>query len=103
VCFGALLFDSNTGMPVNCCECEKCVRTMAALLILGKLDQFPTFAKRRYPLEAYRNPNNLRAIDDHHLVDMTEMAERHGKADWVEILREARARRRDMEREQLAS
>lgn len=97
VCFGALMFDPQSGMPVNCCECEKCVRTMVALLIMDKLDQFPTFSKRRYPLAAYRNPNNLRVIDDHHLVDMTELAGRYGKPDWVEILGEARAKRRDME------
>lgn len=100
VCFGALKFDEHTGMPVNCCECEKCVRTIAALLIIDKLEEFPTFSKRRYPLAAYRNPNNLRAIDDHHLVDMTELAERHGKADWVEILGEAREKRRELEMKQ---
>jgi hypothetical protein len=94
------MFDSKTGMPVNCCECEKCVRTIVALLIIGKLDQFPTFSKRRYPLGAYRNPNNLRVIDDHHLVDMTGLARRYDKSDWVEILDQAREKRREKESEE---
>lgn len=95
VCFGSLNFDQRTGMPINCCECEKCIRTMVALIIIGKLDKFPTFSRRRYPLEAYRNPNNLCAIDDHHLEDMTGLARRYGKNDWVENLEMARERRRE--------
>jgi hypothetical protein len=98
VCFGALNFDQQTGMPVNCCECEKCIRTMVAMIIIGKLDKFPTFSNRRFPLRAYRNPNNLRAIDDHHLKDMSDLAGRHGKNDWVVILDAAREKRRVMER-----
>jgi hypothetical protein len=97
VCFGALKFDQQNGMPINCCECEKCIRTMVALIIIGKLDKFPTFSNRRHPLTAYRNPDTLRAIDDHHLKDMTELARRYGLKDWVEILDTARFRRRAME------
>lgn len=97
VCFGALNFDQQTGMPINCCECEKCVRTMVALIIIGKLEDFPTFSARRPPLSAYRNPNLLRAIDDHHLKDMTELAHRHDQGDWAAILEEARDKRRAME------
>ena len=67
VCFRGLSFDKQTRMPINCCECEKCVRTMVALIIIGKLDQFPTFSKRRAPLTSYRNPDILRAIDDQSL------------------------------------
>jgi hypothetical protein len=44
VCFHPPSFDEKTGLPINCCECEKCVRTMVALMIIGKLDQFPTFS-----------------------------------------------------------
>jgi hypothetical protein len=97
VCFGALNFDQQTGMPVNCCECEKCVRTMVTLIIIGKLYKFPTFSRRRPPISAYQNPNILCAIDDHHLKDMTELARRHGKSSWVEILKTARERRRVLE------
>lgn len=99
VCFGGLSFDKQTRMPTNCCECEKCVRTMVALIIIGKLDQFPTFSKRRAPLTSYRNPDILRAIDDHHLKDMMELARRYAQDDWLEILDTARVRRRAMEDE----
>ena len=97
VCFGALKFDEQTGMPLNCCECEKCVRTLVTLIIIGKLDIFPTFSKRRPPLTAYRNPRTLCGIDDHHLKDMTDLANRHDKNDWAEILDTARQMRRELE------
>ncbi len=99
VCFGALKFDEQTGMPLNCCECEKCVRTLVTLIIIGKLDIFPTFSKRRPPLTAYRNPRALSGIDDHHLKDMTDLANRHNKNDWAEILDTARQMRRELESE----
>lgn len=97
VCFGALNFDEQTGMPLNCCECEKCVRTIVTLIIIGKLDKFPTFSNRRPPLKAYQNPRILRAIDDHHLKDMTDLARRHKQNDWVAILDTARNMRRELE------
>jgi hypothetical protein len=94
VCFGPLLFDPQTGMPRNCCRCEKCIRTMVTLMIMGKLEKFATFSHRRPPLERYRNPDLLRMIDDHHLKDMSEFARRHGKDDWAAILVTARERKR---------
>ena len=97
VCFGELAFDQQTGMPLNCCECEKCARTMVSLMIIDKLDKFSTFSKRRYPLEAYRNPSLLASIDDHHLKDMTELAHRHSKDEWVTILDAARKKRAVLE------
>jgi hypothetical protein len=39
-----------------------------------------TFSNRRPPLSTYKNPDILCAIDDHHLVDMTEMARRQENA-----------------------
>jgi hypothetical protein len=97
VCFHPPSFDAKTGLPVNCCECEKCVRTMVVLMIIGKLDQFPTFAYRRRPLSDYRNPEILSSIYDEALVDMGLLAERHGRNDWVAILKTARQKRREKE------
>ncbi|MGD9022071.1 MAG: hypothetical protein PVF46_09760, partial [Lysobacterales bacterium] len=57
VCFQKPAFDPRTGMPINCCECEKCIRTMVALMIIGALDKFTVFSQRSQPLEAYRNPD----------------------------------------------
>ena len=97
VCFGAIEFDPASGMPMNCCMCEKCVRTISALIIIDKLDAFPTFGRRRYRKYAYRNPDILQVIDDHHLKDMTEMARRHEQSDWVQALEQARALKRAAE------
>jgi hypothetical protein len=94
VCFGPILFDPASGTPRNCCACEKCVRTMASLIIIDKLDDFPTFSNRRHSKKAYQNPDTLSHIDDHHLKDMTELARRHDKEDWVRALNLAREKRR---------
>ena len=90
VCFGPIRFDQASDTPLNCCICEKCIRTVASLIIMDKLDEFPTFSGRRHAKRAYRDPNILRHIDDHHLVDMTELARRHNKEAWVSALEEAR-------------
>jgi hypothetical protein len=36
----------NRSAHGNCCRCEKCVRTMLSLSVLGTLDGFPAFASR---------------------------------------------------------
>lgn len=41
----------NRGGRFNCCECEKCTRTMIALRVLGVLDDFKTFDR---PLDLNR-------------------------------------------------
>lgn len=97
VCFHPPSFDERTGLPVNCCECEKCVRTMIALMIIGKLDQFPTFAYRRRPITQYQDPGILSAIYDEALKDLGLLAERHGRNDWVALLNSARQKRRERE------
>lgn len=47
VCWRPAAFNDTTGFVENCCRCEKCVRTMLSLDLLGALDRFPTFP---YPL-----------------------------------------------------
>ncbi|MGH9442862.1 MAG: hypothetical protein ACRD16_11370 [Thermoanaerobaculia bacterium] len=37
---------------LNCGECEKCLRTMAGLLVAGRLDHFPVFGRARLDAEA---------------------------------------------------
>lgn len=46
---------------INCGECEKCVRTMLALVALGKLDRAPTFAAN----DVSPSMLDLVRIDDH--------------------------------------
>lgn len=97
VCARDISFDQQTGAPANCCHCEKCFRTMVTLMIIGKLGNFSTFSKSHLPLKAYHDPNILCTIHDHLLQGMTDLAERHGRSDWVAILDAARARRRELE------
>lgn len=97
VCFHPPRFDRRTGLPVNCCECEKCVRTMIGLDIVGKLDQFQTFAYRRRPLSAYHDPAILSEIYAEALDDLVLLAERHDRRDWVASLNASREKQRERE------
>lgn len=45
VCFGRTAFNENTGQVENCCQCEKCVRTMISLELLGALSRYNTFGQ----------------------------------------------------------
>jgi len=45
VCHGKTTFDSVTGILQNCCQCEKCLRTMVALELAGALNRFTVFPK----------------------------------------------------------
>ncbi len=45
VCFRPITFNSETGALENCCKCEKCVRTMVTLDLLGSLRKYRTFPK----------------------------------------------------------
>lgn len=46
VCFNAISFNDNSSTILNCCRCEKCIRTMKTLEILGRLEDFETFPRR---------------------------------------------------------
>ena len=52
VCFLVPQFDPHSGKVVNCGECEKCVRTIVGLEIMGKLNKFTTFC-RLHPIAQY--------------------------------------------------
>jgi hypothetical protein len=43
VCNRGTRFNASTGALENCCRCEKCIRTMAALEVVGALNQFTVF------------------------------------------------------------
>jgi hypothetical protein len=67
---------------LNCGECEKCVRTMAALLALGRLDQ-----ARRFP-EGALTADAIRRVD----------IGPHDVSYWSELLPALEARRADLAR-----
>ena len=94
VCFSIPEFDPHTGSIINCGECEKCVRTLVGLIILGKLEKFTAFPRLR-PLQQYQRPEILSSILDFFLEDLANLAQRHDRDDWVSILQSARVLRRE--------
>lgn len=88
VCFRRPEFDARSGAPVNCGTCEKCIRTIVMLDILGRLEDFPTFAKRA-AWEAYRQPRLLAHIPPMFLDDLIHLAERHDHGEWLALLKQA--------------
>lgn len=54
VCFNTTGFREDTGSIMNCCRCEKCVRTMKTLEILGRLDQYTTFSRTASHLDVWK-------------------------------------------------
>jgi len=94
VCFHLPEFDPQTGHIINCGECEKCVRTLVGLIIVGKLEKFTAFS-RLQPLQQYQRPEILAAIKDLFLKDLAALAQRHDRHDWVSILESARQKRRE--------
>lgn len=85
VCLHPPSFDRQTGGVTNCCECDKCVRTVVGLMIIGKLEKFSTFPGLR-PAEQYRRPEILAAMYRTTLGDLRVLAQRHARKDWVQIL-----------------
>lgn len=45
VCFSITEIGEYTGSIENCCRCEKCIRTIAMLDLVGKLHRYKTFPK----------------------------------------------------------
>jgi len=54
VCFNATRFDEDTGSIMNCSRCEKCVRTMTTLKILGKLENYTVFSRTPGHLDIWK-------------------------------------------------
>lgn len=88
VCVREPRFDDATGAVVNCCDCEKCIRTMIALDLLGLLDRFPTFPDRQ-ALDRYRHPEKIARHSAMFLVDNLRLASSRGRSDWADVLERA--------------
>ena len=86
-----------TAPQINCGECEKCLRTMSALLALGKLQD-----ARRFPARGV-TPELLRAapLDESTAIywdDHLPLLEEQGRTDLLDAIREARERKRREDR-----
>jgi hypothetical protein len=45
VCGSENVYDEETNSVLNCCRCEKCIRTMMTLELYGKLDKYKSFPR----------------------------------------------------------
>lgn len=85
VCFRPFEFEKATGKPVNCCRCEKCIRTIIVLDILDMRNEVTTFPLN-IPISQYQRPELLTHILTIFLKEMLELAISAGKEDWVNCL-----------------
>ena len=92
VCFRNPEFDVDSGAVINCGKCEKCIRTIISLDILGRLDEFPTFPNRP-PMRILLDARALARIPTIFLKDMLDLAERWERSPWVTSLSKALALR----------
>jgi len=88
VCFRNPEFDLESGAVINCGKCEKCIRTIISLDILGRLDDFSTFPNRP-PMRMLSDSRLLARIPIIFLKDILELAKRQQRGGWVKILEQA--------------
>ena len=93
VCFRHPEFDPESGAVINCGKCEKCIRTLISLDILGRLGEFSTFPNRP-PMQMLRDSQLLVRIPTIFLEDILELAKRQRQGGWVDILERALAIRK---------
>jgi hypothetical protein len=74
VCFRDPEFDAETGAIINCGKCEKCIRTIISLDLLGCLDEFSTFPHQP-PMRMLQDSQLLARIPTIFLQDNMELAD----------------------------
>ena len=88
VCFNATQVRAGADVVENCCACEKCLRTMTTLHLLGVLEKFRCFPR---PLER----RAIRALDYRHegsrifADEIIAFADQHGRPEIAADLRHA--------------
>jgi hypothetical protein len=75
-------WESKTGD--NCGRCAKCLRTMATLEVLGKLDACPVFPEKAFSLDAIRHLYLSYTLP--YLLDVQDFAAEQGRADIAEAI-----------------
>lgn len=88
VCFGPLTFDQKNNRVTNCGRCEKCIRTIVALYLLGIIDECETFSSRQ-PIEYYQSPKILAASHRIFLLSNLKQAKERGLTQWAVALEKA--------------
>lgn len=78
-------FESRTDR--NCGRCNKCLRTMLRLELLGYLDRSPTFPAEQVDLKRLDQMRDLRPWDVRELRDLEELADARGRRDVADAIR----------------
>jgi hypothetical protein len=76
--------ETAFGGEVNCCACEKCLRTMLALRLCGVLDQAVTFPRSLSLRAVRRLPFPLMRRQEY--AELLEVSERSGDTDVAEAV-----------------
>ena len=71
---------------LNCGRCEKCLRTLTALLILGKIDEAHAFAQRTVTADLIREHAFLSKTDFPFWAEMVEPLKRQRRQDLVDAV-----------------
>ena len=71
---------------LNCGRCEKCLRTLTALLILGKLEEAHTFAECRVTADLISQYAYLSKTDYPFWAEMIEPLRRQGRRDLADAI-----------------
>lgn len=84
VCFNTTGYREDTMSIVNCSRCEKCIRTMKTLEILGRLDIYTTFSRTPGHLDVWKCYYGRKGARVH-AREITSLAWKAGKLDiWVD-------------------
>lgn len=75
------------GTHLNCGRCEKCLRTMVALMVCGRLDQTGAFAARSVDADALRNVRILNGYTASCWRDLAPGLEAIGRRDLAAAVR----------------
>jgi len=54
VCGSENVYDEDTKSVLNCCRCEKCIRTMKALELYGELENYKSFPRKLSHLDVWK-------------------------------------------------
>ena len=82
-----------TAPQINCGECEKCLRTMTALVALGKLEGARLFPARGVTPELLRRAR-LDELTEVYWDDFLPLLAQRGRTDLLDAIREGRERTR---------
>lgn len=82
------MFNRYQEGALNCGKCEKCIRTMLALLAMGKLEQTSAFPVHDISPELARKAIRLKAMIGPFYNELIEPLTKAGRTDLVQVIHE---------------